>query len=91
LDLDEASAPREAEPAEEEGGIVLPRVARLGPPSGMDREALAGDDPGALSDPDARGLIETVDRSVERLIRGLLWSKRPEVDPWAEPYPGGDW
>jgi hypothetical protein len=28
---------------------------------------------------------------VEMLIRGFLWSHRPDVAPWAEPYPGGNW
>ena len=27
----------------------------------------------------------------EALVRGIMWSLRPNVSPWAEPYPGGDW
>jgi hypothetical protein len=92
LELEDEEAPQEGvERPDDESGMILPRVARLGLPSGSEREALAGDDPGALSDADARGLIETVDRSVERLIRGFLWSHRPDVRPWEEPYPGGNW
>lgn len=75
----------------QEGGLVIPEPARRGPPQGAEREALAGDDPGSLNAAEALALLDEVSTDVEGLIRGMLWSLRPDVDPWAEPYPGGSW
>lgn len=74
-----------------EGGLVIPEPAQRGTPRGAEREALAGDDPGSLNTAEALALLDVVSTDVEALIRGMLWSLRPDVDPWAEPYPGGAW
>jgi tetratricopeptide (TPR) repeat protein len=74
-----------------EGGLAIPEPAQRGTPHGTEREALAGDDPGSLSAAEALALLDVVTTDVEALIRGLMWSLRPDVDPWSEPYPGGEW
>jgi hypothetical protein len=80
-----------AEPERSEGGMVIPEIARLGIPRGREFEAPAGDDPGSLNVAEARALVDDVETDVETLIRGILWSRRPQVDPYLEPYPGGSW
>lgn len=90
-----ALVPDEVRPREdradrdEEGGIVIQEAFRPGP-RGVEQEALAGEDSGALTEGDARLLLDLVDPSVEPLVRGLMWSHRPDVNPWEEPYPGGN-
>ncbi len=74
-----------------EGGLVIPEPAQRGTPRGAEREALAGDDPGSLNTAEALALLDVVSTDVEALIRGMLWSLRPDVDPWIQPYPGGAW
>jgi hypothetical protein len=74
-----------------DGGLVIPEPAQRGTPRGAEREALAGDDPGSLNTAEALALLDVVSTDVEALIRGMLWSLRPDVDPWAQPYPGGAW
>lgn len=91
VEPEEAASSEEEETDRSEGGIVIPEVARLGAPRGREREALAGDDPGSLNEAEARALLDVVSTDAEQLIRGILWSHRPRVDPWAEPYPGGNW
>jgi tetratricopeptide (TPR) repeat protein len=78
-------------PSDEEGGIVIRQVAQLGPRRGLEREATAGEDPPPMSEAEALALVRAVGPDVEMLIRGFLWSHRPDVAPWAEPYPGGNW
>ena len=96
----DALAPSEYETAgtgSELGGeaedIVVANIS--GPRRGAvegEREALAGDDPGPLSETAAFGLLESVTDEPESLVRRILWSHRPAV-PWWEPqaYPGGGW
>ncbi len=56
------------------------------------REAWAAQDPGPMTVAAAMALIGAVDDNAERLIRGILWSRRPDIAWWnAEAYPGGDW
>jgi hypothetical protein len=83
--------PQEEEPEPSEGGMVIPEIARLGVPRGREFEAIAGEDPGSLNQAEARALLNGVETDVETLIRGILWSRRPQVDPYLEPYPGGAW
>lgn len=56
------------------------------------REAWAAQDPGPMTPGAAFGLLGQVDDDPEKLVRGILWSHRPEV-PWWEShaYPGGAW
>lgn len=45
-----------------------------------------------LSRGEALELIRNRDDDPEELIRGILWTGRPDVAWWSsEPYPGGDW
>ena len=86
--------PAPEEPEEEEpsdGGMVIPEMARLGVPRGREFEAPPGEDPGSLNPAEARALLDGVETDVEALIRGILWSRRPRVNPFVEPYPGGGW
>jgi hypothetical protein len=54
------------------------------------REAWAAQDPGPVSDLDAQRFLQDLSDAPEQLIRGLLWSHRPDVAWWAsQPYPGG--
>jgi len=93
IESEEDSAVAEEPPSpEEEGGIVVPQVAE--DRNGMvesGREALAGDDPGELTEGEALGLIETVRDDPEKLMWGILWSRRPDVASWVGSYPGGYW
>lgn len=88
-------------PAEEEEsrsgadeGLVIPEPGQddnRPPPTEGNREALAGEDPGALTEAEAIGLVETVDDDPEQLLWGIFWSHRPDVNWWEEGYPGGSW
>ena len=64
---------------------------RVGASQGA-REAWTSQDPGPLDELSARELLATVGHDPEQMIRGLIWSQRPDVEWWnSEPYPGGDW
>ncbi len=64
---------------------------RSGPLRGA-REAWATQDPGPISPTDARGLLVNLNDEPELLLRGILWSHRPDVAWWSgQPYPGGRW
>lgn len=79
-------------PEEEEGGIVIPQIAQ--DRTGMvesGREALAGEDPGELTEGEALDLVETIRDNPEKLLWGILWSRRPDVASWLGSYPGGRW
>ena len=55
-------------------------------------EALAGTDPGPLSVEMVNQVLEERVDDTELLVRGLLWSQRPDVRWWeGEPLPGGRW
>ncbi len=56
------------------------------------REAWASQDPGPLTRAAAIGLLDRVADEPESLIRGILWSHRPDIAWWeSQPYPGGGW
>lgn len=56
------------------------------------RESWTMQDPGPLTEAESLGLLQAVDDPPERLIRGILWSLRPDVAWWAsEASPGGSW
>ena len=56
------------------------------------REAWASQDPGPLTRTAAFRLLERVNDEPESLIRGILWSHRPDIAWWeSQPYPGGGW
>jgi len=56
------------------------------------RESWATFDPGPLTSVNASALIAAVDDDPEKLIHGILWSRRPDIAWWSgEEYPGGDW
>jgi tetratricopeptide (TPR) repeat protein len=64
---------------------------RQGPLEGA-REAWAAQDPGPMTAADAGNLLATVVDEPEALVRGLLWSHRPDVAWWSgQAYPGGPW
>ncbi|HET9947649.1 MAG TPA: hypothetical protein VFQ22_01865 [Longimicrobiales bacterium] len=91
------SLARSDEPARQEGPQPDdPRPAdnageRRGPQRGS-RESWATQDPGPLTREDALDLLTTVSDEPEALLKGILWSHRPDVAWWAgQPYPGGNW
>ncbi len=56
------------------------------------RESWASQDPGPLTRADAFGLLERVTDRTDSLIKGLLWSHRPDIAWWeSQPFPGGGW
>jgi tetratricopeptide (TPR) repeat protein len=64
---------------------------RSGPLQGA-REAWATQDPGPLTPEEARSLLTNLHDEPELLLRGILWSRRPDVAWWSgQPYPGGRW
>jgi hypothetical protein len=64
---------------------------RSGPRQGA-REAWAAQDPGPLTRDEALSLLSDLRDEPELLLRGILWSHRPDVAWWSgQPYPGGRW
>jgi hypothetical protein len=64
---------------------------RRGPREGA-QEAWAMQDPGPLTLNEALALLATVSDDAELLVKGTLWSRRPDVAWWSgQPYPGGLW
>lgn len=64
---------------------------RSGPLQGA-REAWATQDPGEMTGTDALSLLTNLNDEPELLLRGVLWSHRPDVAWWSgQPYPGGRW
>jgi tetratricopeptide (TPR) repeat protein len=64
---------------------------RSGPLRGA-REAWATQDPGPIGPDVARSLLVDLNDEPEVLLRGILWSHRPDVAWWSgQPYPGGRW
>ena len=56
------------------------------------RESWATQDPGSMSPVDAMALLASLADSPERLVHGILWSRRPDVAWWSgQAYPGGNW
>ena len=96
-----AQSPDEAaDPSEEESrqgadeGLVIPEPGQgddRPPPLEGNREALAGEDPGPLTEVEAMGLLEFVYDDPKQLLWGIFWAHRPDVAWWEEGYPGGNW
>jgi hypothetical protein len=64
---------------------------RMGAPEGA-REAWTTRDPGPLTREVALRIVGATRDDPEALVRGILWSRRPNVSWWnAESYPGGNW
>lgn len=85
------SATAESGPEPEENREVSNTGERLGGQRGA-QEAWATQDPGPISPQRASELLSTVVDDPETLLRGILWSHRPDVAWWAgQPYPGGSW
>jgi len=64
---------------------------RRGPREGA-REAWALQDPGPLSTERALQLLGSVEDDPELLLKGILWSHRPDIAWWTgQAYPGGNW
>ena len=64
---------------------------RRGPREGA-REAWALQDPGPLTSERAVELLRTVEDDPEVLLKGILWSHRPDIAWWTgQAYPGGNW
>jgi hypothetical protein len=64
---------------------------RRGPREGA-REAWALQDPGPLTPSRALELLGTVSDQPEELLKGILWSHRPDIAWWTgQAYPGGAW
>ncbi len=79
-----ADEPEDVPPSESRSD---PNVATMGA-----REALAKGDPGPLTEEMAMTLLEGLTDDTELLVRGLLWSQRPDIEWWEdEPFPGGSW
>lgn len=56
------------------------------------QEALAKGDPGPLTEEMSMRLLEELTDDTELLVRGILWSQRPDVEWWEDdPFPGGGW
>jgi hypothetical protein len=78
-----------AEPTEPEAGESS--GTRLAASQGA-REAWTTHDPGPLTRDEAMGLFRATSDDPEALVRGILWSQRPDVAWWNdEPLPGGNW
>lgn len=64
---------------------------RVGPREGA-REAWALQDPGPLTTERALQLLAAVEDDAELLLKGILWSHRPDIAWWTgQAYPGGSW
>lgn len=89
----EAEQVAEEEEGEQEtaDGVVVARPGQNSPPGMGGIEALAGEDPGLLTEDAAHALVQDINTDVERLLWGILWSHRPETPPWSDSYPAGPW
>jgi len=84
-------APAESGPEPEDPRPTDDSGQRVGPREGA-REAWAMQDPGPLTTARALELLATVSDVPEELLKGILWSHRPDIAWWSgQPYPGGAW
>jgi hypothetical protein len=97
LAMKEASLARSDKPPEQDAPVPDdPRPAdtpgtRQGPKEGS-HETWATQDPGPMSRAEALELLTTVSDDPETLVRGILWSRRPDIAWWSgQAYPGGKW
>jgi hypothetical protein len=84
-ELDEAEEGTEG--AEEDDDLALSTAVA---PAVGSPEALASGDPGPMSPEDAMELIEGAGGDLEVMVRGLLWSLRPQPRE-GRPAQGGNW
>ena len=85
------TAPAESGPEPPEPRPTDTTGERRGPREGA-REAWALQDPGPLTAARALELLATVSDEPEELLKGILWSHRPDIAWWTgQPYPGGAW
>jgi hypothetical protein len=85
------TAPAESGPEPPEPRPTDTTGERRGPREGA-REAWALQDPGPLTAARALELLATVEDDPEALLKGILWSHRPDIAWWTgQPYPGGAW
>jgi Ca-activated chloride channel homolog len=76
--------PQNPEPADARG-------ERTGPRKGS-TETWAEQDPGPLTRAQALSLLESVNDDPATLVRGIMWSRRPDVAWWSgQASPGGRW
>ena len=90
----ETSEPEEESVSGADQGLVIPEPGQgdgRPPPAEGNREALAGEDPGPLTEDEAMGLLEFIQDDPEQLLWGIFWAHRPDVAWWEEGYPGGNW
>ena len=84
-------APAESGPEPPEPRPTDDSGERRGPREGA-REAWALQDPGPLTTARALELLGTVEDDPEVLLKGILWSHRPDIAWWTgQAYPGGSW
>ena len=86
------SSEEESRPGADEG-LVIPEPGQGDggpPPLEGNRETLAGEDPGPLTEDEAMGLLDFVNDDPEQLLWGIFWAHRPDVAWWEEGYPGGN-
>jgi hypothetical protein len=85
----EATQPKENADAPKPGDGAGQRQAVV---TGGESEAVAGQDPGPLTKAAAMQLVRNITDTPEQLVRGLLWSHRPNSAWWeSQPFPGGNW
>ena len=84
-------APAESGPEPPEPRPTDDSGERRGPREGA-REAWALQDPGPLTTERALELLRSVEDDPEVLLKGILWSHRPDIAWWTgQAYPGGNW
>jgi hypothetical protein len=84
-------APAESGPEPEDPRPTDDSGERRGPREGA-REAWALQDPGPLTTERALQLLASVEDDPEVLLKGILWSHRPDIAWWTgQAYPGGPW
>jgi hypothetical protein len=85
------TAPAESGPEPPDPRPTVDSGERSGPREGA-REAWALQDPGPLTAARALELLAGVEDDPEVLLKGILWSHRPDIAWWTgQPYPGGAW
>lgn len=85
------TAPAESGPEPPDPRATEVSGERRGPREGA-REAWALQDPGPLTAERALQLLATVRDDPEELLKGILWSHRPDIAWWTgQAYPGGSW
>jgi len=97
METNEASLARSDKPPEQQADVPEdPRPAdspgeRRGPQEGA-RETWATQDPGPMTRAEALELLAGVRDDPEALVRGIMWSRRPDVAWWSgQLSPGGRW